>query len=269
MRKLLFASALVSWVASSTVAYAQSCPVALPVPADQAHVECKAAENTTRCGAGLPTNVCNQHNQLAIDNGLITSAAYNWLTANRYCAVTVELAPGFYTVISICPAGCFEENTEILTVNDYGAEEWLAAEEITKEHELYSLNSDALLSSPALSSRAVERMARGPEEADLYVFAMSNGKKLRVTTHHGMVLADGRVVAAKDVVLGDAFIGLDGSIVEIDGIGREPTDGDVYNYYVSADTPQEHVIVAEGVLVGDLAWQTSLAGEIESIRLRK
>lgn len=270
MKKWLFASVGLIWIASATSAYAQTCPTALPKPAEEWQVECKAAENITRCGGGLPTNVCSEHNQLAMDQGLLTTAAYNWLSSNGYCALTMDITgTGFYSILSICPVGCFEESTEILTVSDDGAQEWLAAENISMEHELFSLAPDALLSAPTLNSRAIERMALGPEEADLYVFSMSNGKKLKVTRHHGMVLADGRVVEAKAVVEGDAFVGLDGAIVEIESIGREHTDGDVYNYFVAAKEPQEHVIAAEGVLVGDLAWQSTLVGEMESIRLRK
>ncbi len=228
-------------------------------------VECKAAENS-RCGAGLPASVCQEHNDRALEAGLLTDSAYCWLVSNGWCAINSE---GFPSILSVCPVGCFEENSEILTVDKDGAGAWLAAKMIGMEHELFSLDANALLSSPQLSSRSIERMSVGPEEPPLYVFELSNGRKLRVTSHHAMVLSDGRIVTAEKVASSDSFIGVDGSEVTIESISREATTADVYNFSVDVDTPQEHVIAAEGVLVGDLAWQSTLASEMESIRLRR
>ena len=243
------------------------CPYVLPVPADEMSVSCKAQENITRCGQGLPYDLCASFNTSSYNAGLLTATAYNWLTNNGFCAVNA--LPGYAAIVSICPVGCFEENAEILTLNDQGTGEWLAAKLVSMQHRLFSLKADALLSSPQLSSRSIERMTAGPEEPELYVFAMSNGRKLRVTSHHAMVLADGRIVEAEKVTEGDSFVGIDGSDVTIESITREVTSADVYNFAVSAGTPQEHVIAAEGVLVGDLAWQSTLAGEMKSIQLRR
>lgn len=197
--------------------------------------------------------------------GQLTLQAYNWLQANGYCAVNSGL--GF--IAAICPVGCFEENTQLLTQSDRGANAWVAAKTISLDHRLVSLTGDSLLSSPRVSGRSIKRMSVGPEETDLYVFALANRRTLRVTSHHVMVLSDGRVVEAEQVAPGDAFVGVDGHKVGIRSISREPTNADVYNFAVNAATPQEHVIAAEGVLVGDLDWQSTLIGELESIRLRQ
>jgi hypothetical protein len=243
----------------------QQCPVALPVPATQFSVQCKAQQNSSRCGGGLSSATCSDQNVSSYNMGLLTLQAYNWLQANGYCAVN----GGFATILSICPVGCFEENTQILAQNDRGANEWLAAKTISLDHRLVSMTSDSLLSSPQVSGRSIERMSVGPEENDLYVFAMTNRRTLRVTAHHVMVLSDGRVLEAEKVTQGESFVGVDGRKIGIRSISREPTRADVYNFAVNAETPQEHVIAAEGVLVGDLDWQSTLIGELESIRLRQ
>ncbi len=49
----------------------------------------------------------------------------------------------------------------------------------------------------------------------------------------------------------------------------QTTNEDVYNFRVVGNDAQAHIIVAEGVFVGDLSWQNELAAEMESIRLRK
>ncbi|ACY18730.1 hypothetical protein Hoch_6259 [Haliangium ochraceum DSM 14365] len=245
----------------------EPCPFALPVPADAWMIECKAIQNGAgRCGSPMPIAVCQEHNDRAYALGLITSAAHTWLENNGFCAINI---PEFAAILSICPSGCFEENTALLTIDELGAEEWVAAKELGMQDQLVSLEVDASLSSPQLSARSIERMSVGPEEPPLYVFALSNGHKLRVTAHHAMVLADGRVVEAEQVLPHDAFIGVDGGEVAIEAITREATNADVYNFSVSVGTPQEHVIAAEGVLVGDLTWQSTLIGEHKSIELRR
>ncbi|RYG21516.1 hypothetical protein EON82_18675 [bacterium] len=84
-----------------------------------------------------------------------------------------------------------------------------------------------------------------------------------------MVLEDGRVVAASEVQPGSNFVGVDGKTVRILGIEREQTTGDVYNFEVGATKNQGHIIAAEGVLVGDLAWQNRLKAELGAIQVRK
>lgn len=247
-------------------ASAQECPGALSVPAFEWEVECKAETNSSRCGNGLSHELCQENNSRALRNGLLTQDAYNWLQTNGFCAVNID---GLQMIIAICPVGCFEEDTAILSLSEDGAGKWVAAKDITLDDELFGLNANALLSSPALNSRPIERMAYGDEQADLYVFSLSNGHDLRVTQHHGMVLADGRVIEARKVAEGDLFIALDGSEVVVQSIGREPTSADVYNFFLSVETPQEHIIAAEGVLVGDLAWQSTLTSELDSISLRR
>ena len=244
---------------------ANACPVALPIPADAADVACKADANGGRCGGGLSYALCKENNDRALARGLITQDAYNWLQSNGFCAVNVD---GVHSIIAICPVGCFAEDTSILTFNS-GDAKWKLAKNVSIEDQLAALGYEAPLSSPSFDNRSIKRLVHGDEEADLYVFHLSNGHRLRVTQHHGMVLADGRVVEARNVKASDLFVGLDGSDVEIEKITRQAAKADVYNFLVNADAPQEHVIVAEGVLVGDLAWQSTRVEEMDSIRLRR
>jgi hypothetical protein len=101
------------------------------------------------------------------------------------------------------------------------------------------------------------------------VFALSNGARLRVTQHHPMILEDGVIVEAAQVEAGASFIGVGGQAVAVASITRESTKEDVFNFQTVGDTQLGHVIVANGVLVGDLKLQNELAAEQASIELRR
>lgn len=255
-------------VASYSNASAQQveCSGSLSIPALQDEVECLASANSSRCGNGLSRSLCTENNNRALNNGLVTQDAYDWLQDNGFCAVNID---GVHMIVAICPVGCFEEDTLVLSLGADGSEKWVPVKEVTKDVKLFGLNANAVLSSPSLDSRAIERMAYGPEETDLFVFTMSNGSVLRVTQNHGMLLSDGRIVEARKVVEGDLFVELNGSEVAVESITRAPTSADVYNFFLDVETPQEHILAAEGILIGDLAWQSTLASELNSISLRR
>ena len=109
-------------------ASAQECPGALSVPAFEWEVECKAETNSSRCGNGLSHELCQENNSRALRNGLLTQDAYNWLQTNGFCAVNID---GLQMIIAICPVGCFEEDTAILSLSEDGAGKWVAAKDIT------------------------------------------------------------------------------------------------------------------------------------------
>jgi hypothetical protein len=90
-----------------------------------------------------------------------------------------------------------------------------------------------------------------------------------VTQHHPMILASGQIIEASQVDRAMAFVGLDGNPVAIKSITREQAIGDVFNFQTAGDTQLSHVIVAEGILVGDLKLQNELEAEQSSIQLRR
>ena len=263
---LFIASMLMLFNYSTATAQQVECSGSLSIPALQEEIECLASANSSRCGNGLPRDLCTENNDRALRNGLVSRDAYDWLQSNGYCAVNID---GVHMIVAICPVGCFEEDTLILSLGEDGSEKWVPVKNVTKDVKLFGLNANALLSSPTLNGRAIKRMAYGPEETALFVFTMSNGSVLRVTQNHGMLLSDGRVIEARQVVEGDLFIDLKGSEVAVKSIARESTSADVYNFFLDVETPQEHILAAEGILVGDLAWQSTLASELNSISLRK
>jgi hypothetical protein len=221
---------------------------------------------------GIPEvtrEACASLRQTALTLMLITDDAFNWMAGLDYCPIVV-LDAGTAHLTGICSRGCFAGDTEILTgCTDGGETCTTPASQLTADDTLMSLADQSSVPNIKLVSRSIDRSIHGPEDVPLFVFALGNGSTLRVTQHHPMVLANGSIVEASHVAAGAAFAGRDGKPVAVTSISRERTKGDVYNFETSSDTQLGHIIVAEGVLVGDLKLQNNVAFEEHSIELRR
>jgi hypothetical protein len=220
-----------------------------------------------RCTNSITQGTCEQELQYARDHALISPPAYDWARAN-----------GFYPVIdrndvvqAVCRCGCFAEDTAIL-----GAAGWVPVQELERDALVasYDAANDAAAEQAeagvALTPRPLASVISGPEAQDLYVFVLANGHELKLTQHHAVALSDGRMVAARDVGPQDAFLDYQtGRPVGVLAIERRPASGTVYNFEVAADDASAHVVVAEGVLVGDLAWQNQLYRELGAVAVRR
>ncbi len=222
-------------------------------------------DTSGRCmDIGIGPNECRAELDYALNHGLITRRAYDWALANGYYPVINRHGQ----INAICKCGCFEGETQI-SVRLNGKELTIAAKDVTRQHQLKALSADATLSALHQEFLPVQTLTAGPEKPELYQFALSNGRKLTVTQHHGMVLSDGRVVAAKDVTADQRFLSANGEVVDIDRIARLPASGEVVNFETSGQDDLNHIIVAEGVLVGDLIWQNQRSADLGRIVLRQ
>jgi hypothetical protein len=243
-----------------------TCPVRFPVPTNAAVCLCKTTSPniSPRCN-NIPTNVCNALIANALAVGLITADAQAYWLNNGFCPIVIS---GVLT--DLCPNGCFDGDTQILTgMGHDGSASYTAAAELLPSHPLVTLSDKSGMDAFDLVSRPISRVVYGPEKPALFVFAMSNGATLRVTSHHPMVLDSGVIVEAAKVELGAAFVGIDGEPVFVKAIDREPATGDVFNFETRGDGQLGHVMAAEGVLVGDLKLQNELAAEETLIALRR
>jgi hypothetical protein len=270
MRRLLPATALLIGLWSHSAA-AQTCPAAIPNPADAFAVDCFTVNKPTgvRCATAIDPTVCATLNDRALNANLLTADGYNELNAIRFCAISGDFGIGLL-IYDFCPAGCFAADTQVATsVSPDGKPDYVAAASVTPRSPLVSMADDASLSQLALAPQSVKRTVAGPEDANLFVFGLANGRTLRVTQHHPMVIDSGQILQASQVVPGMAFVGLDGKSVAISSITREKPTANVFNFLTGGDTQLSHIIIAEGVLVGDLKIQNDLENEQTSVELRR
>ncbi|MCG7547555.1 Hint domain-containing protein [Pseudoalteromonas sp. Of7M-16] len=254
---ILFAAALAFFAAKSEATMDIAAYQSQATTDNAAHGRCaKKAVNATECV---------QRIDWAVREGYITARAGEWGKANGFYPVV-----DFYdrTVGAVCKCGCFEAST-LIRVTKGGKVVDVEAKDVDNSYGLVALSKDASLS--ALSTETFEMKARtqGSEESKLYVFTLEDGSELKVTQHHGMLLGDGTMVAAKDVEAGQTMLRADGVELSVASITREATDQDVYNFETSGAEAVNHIIIANDILVGDLTWQNQLQAELGQVIVRQ
>ena len=268
MRQLLLVPVLLAGLYPAT-ADAQ-CPAVIPRPATQPDVACYTLNKPVnqRCATAIEPAVCTFLNNTALSQGLVTADAFTYLQNIGFCAIVNDFGTG-YRIFDFCPVGCFATNTQILSsISPDGKASYLAAQSVLPDSPLLSMAEDSL-ANVVLTPQQVKRVVYGAEDADLFVFHLSNGSTLKVTSHHPMVLDTGKLIEASKVEPRMKFVGYNGRSVAIKAITREAPIGDVYNFETRGDSQLNHIIVAEGVLVGDLKIQHELSDEAGSIGLRR
>lgn len=268
MRQLLLATVLLIglWPQSARA----QCPAVVPVPANETDIACYTNKPVgQRCATAIDQTVCDFLNNTALSNNLITQGGFDFLQSVSFCAIVQDLGQGF-RIFDFCPKGCFAADTQIASsVAVDGMAGYVPVKSVSPNSTVLSMTDDASLGNVLLTSQSVKRIVLGAEDADLFVFALANGRTLRVTQHHPMVLDSGEIIEARKVGPKMSFVGLDGQPVKVTAITREKPTADVFNFETAGDTQLSHVIVAEGVLVGDLKIQNELADEEGSIALRR
>lgn len=266
MRHLLVIAILVAvWPDSS-----DACPAAIPQPANATDVECFTLGKppNIRCATAVSPTVCSFLNDKALNEMLVTQDGYDYLVGIGFCAMVNNYGEGD-KIYDFCPMGCFAADAQILSLTADNKASYARAASVKTQSKLMSMADDASLSDVILGPQAVKRTVQGPEDAPLFVFALDNGSTLRVTEHHPMVLDSGKIIEASQVDSRMSFVGLDGRSVTISSIAREKATEDVFNFETAGASQLNHIIVAEGVLVGDLKLQNELANEQGSIEIRR
>jgi hypothetical protein len=242
----------------------------IPVPANETQIACYTNKPVgQRCATAIDQTVCDFLNNTALSNHLITQGGFDFLRSVSFCAIVQDLGQGF-KIFDFCPKGCFAADTQIASSFAAGGlASYVSASSVAPNSTVLGMTADASLGNPLLAPLSVKRIVLGPEDAELFVFKLANGHTLRVTQHHPMVLDSGEIVQASQVGPKASFVGLDGKSVAVTSITREKPTADVFNFETAGDTQLSHVVVAEGVLVGDLKIQNELSDEETSIALRR
>ncbi len=168
-----------------------------------------------------------------------------------------------------CPCSCFEGDVKILAASSpHTKPEWIRARDFTEDNAAVTLADDSRHNALGFVQRKTFYTTKGPEEAPLFVIQTKDGRELALTQHHALLLADGRITHARDLKTSDKLMDQEGSAIEIADITRRKTHEDVYNFLTRSETKQGHLVIAEGLIVGDLAWQNMLDEESTAFDLR-
>jgi hypothetical protein len=111
----------------------------------------------------------------------------------------------------------------------------------------------------------------GPEENPVYKFQLATDENLTVTELHPMVVSKSGsydMVQAKDVAVGDLMVTRDGkesAVTKVETYQLDPASNLVYNVDTKGAQLLDHVVIANGVLTGDIVWQNLLSERSQRI----
>lgn len=164
-----------------------------------------------------------------------------------------------------CQCGCFSGDVMILTTSGMLPISKLASSASAVggySVATVSNGKSALAASPRLFNKD---FTVGPETKDIYNVETESGQSLTMTDSHPVVILTeegSRMVQAKTLTLGTRLLQADGRQSHVTAIStwQLPFDANkVYNLDTHGKSDADHVIVANGLQVGDLYWQHKLS----------
>ncbi|HYX36312.1 MAG TPA: hypothetical protein VE954_24675 [Oligoflexus sp.] len=291
-KNFLFGLALLFTTSSvSTLAFSA------PVPPEQKQIDAMnlwqtseavttrfESEGNRYCTGTVDTAVCQYNHDEALATGCV-SPEYSQLIRS----ITHDSGIGYYPICQIyavtpvkrsvlagfCKCGCVDPSTTILAVDQKGQYQWQTAKQLASKNDIFSLavpTADFFAKSqgPKLgASRYASLVGKGLQK-ELITLSLANGRALKVTSEHGILLATGKVVAAGNISTDDQLLDTIGNAVAIEAIRRESVVLDPHNFSVNAHSldPRDHFVIAEGVVIGDESFQNGLSNVVGRIKVR-
>lgn len=225
-----------------------------------------------RCAGGnaeATPVACEEERQYALSIGCITPEEAEKLKRLNLWAMCNRL----HIPRHVCTCGCFDPSTRLLVERiDSQHTSWMPIEEISvgqNSYKVWTVDKSASLSSLARIKAGISRFTKGPEHEPLIFVETEGANRLGVTTEHAVLLASGEMVAAKELKVGQKLVNHEGQPVLVTNIQRKKISQDVINLLVDQSNEETHLVLAEGLVVGDLAWQNSLKSELGQVLMRQ
>jgi hypothetical protein len=164
-----------------------------------------------------------------------------------------------------CQCGCFVGETNIAGISDYERIDVLAerAKVMPVGIRLFSQTRGQAVSQPLRGAD----FTVGPEDKPVIRIATTSGASVTLTEFHPILVQRNNVwtmIQAKNLEIADVLMNEDGKIAVVESLDSYKLDSalnKVYNLDTRAADPEDHVISANGILVGDIYWQKRLSEE--------
>ena len=229
----------------------------------------------THCSP-LPGNKCEPMLRKWKDRGCITADEMLYGLEIRPMRVPQCADPdGTWLFNSWCYCSCFAKGTRILVEDtENSVEKWVAVEDVALNVDRYKLlvpAADARMGQMSYEKLEIANWTEGPEANPLVVIKGSNGHELVITGNHRVVLADGSLVEASNIKVGDSLVDPSGSVINVIKLDMRVETESVYNFLTIgvASHSHSHMMFAEGFIVGDLLWENSPEEEVNAVTFPK
>lgn len=232
------------------------------------------ADKIARCmDKPVPEPECEARRLSMLKAGCISQEEYETLKKFGSFAICMDFGDGI-ELQSWCPCGCFHPDSMIsVSIEAQDTAQTRAIEITNNPHKfkILHLSKNTSFSQFELTSSSVKFSTTGLEEKPLVAIEIDDGRILRLTEKHPVLTAKGTMIFAKDLNLNDLLVDQNGKPIKIANLTSEQFDGEVVNFMIDEEisSMSEHVIFANRIAVGDLAWQSSLEDEISQVFIRQ
>lgn len=262
---------------------AESCEAMKKLNSQQKIVEkSQGAVLAQYCDGTLDAQACDRRRQEAIRQKCVTPDYVEFLKhvpvvggmgVAPACLVSYNANDQEYKyLVAFCKCGCFDKNTDILTSIGEG-EEWTNVVDLfnSQKREVVGLTADSVIGEELVLENREFAPLRGPADSKVWVtMQLSNGKKLKLTSDHAVLLADGYLKSASELKTGDMLFGPSNNLVKIETltVGLEAIE--TFNLGISSksDNPLDHIFFGNGVAIGDDSFQNGLDELVNRANLR-
>mgnify|MGYP000707648243 CR=1 FL=1 len=184
-------------------------------------------------------------------------------TASADCYI-----PENYDIIGFCAGGCYTADQLILVD---GSERSIKDMISSGERSVMTLDEDSTTESIRVKDGSVfsymKSVVSGPQE--IISLETDSGKKLSITLEHPLVSSTGEFILAEDLSVGSKLLNEFGDIETVSELSRKEIDTKVYNLRTNGANETDRVVVAQGLLNGDLSVQQRKAKKANQFLLRK
>jgi len=221
-----------------------------------------------RCKGDISAEVCKMGQNRAYQESCISYE--EWKTGQQQSKMPICVGTKF---LGWCMCGCFHPDTEILSYVDTTSPASYVPirliSEAPKNFQVYGWARGSKILAPIARKVGIKGMTNGPEDKPLVVIKTDRMPELSVTTEHPVLLSTGEMVAAKTLKVGQQLVDQSGKLIQITQIENKMTDLDVVNLMTDSADMISHLVVAQGIMTGDLAWQNSMQSEEDALLLRE
>lgn len=166
-----------------------------------------------------------------------------------------------------CRCGCLAEETVFAGLTDVTGTEIVA----NKGGVIASLDA---LDSQSTSYRAINGITYGAEQELAIKLTTIAGRTMVLSRAHPVVIVDeqGQIIAVKQAETlqeGELLLATDGQSDRIVQLQQQPYTGKMVNFNVQSTEAVNHLLFANDLLVGDLAWQERLTSVQSRILYRQ
>lgn len=197
-----------------------------------------AAEATSIRISGILNNLPSKAEVIPMSNG------------NYQVKVEMKVAefnPNVCVKVSKRTNGCFAKGTQVQMSHG-------------KSEKIENLRAGDSVRLADGRTSSIYKVVAGPETENMIEFTTYSGKKLMVTSKHPMATQNG-IKAANQVSEKDLLKLADGSFTLLTKIEQKKTQHQVYNFELAGAADEDHLVVANGIVSGELYLQNKISNE--------